>query len=97
MVSRIRARQSPTQAVNVVERSLCECGPCFHEMRQTGSDGLVAPRGNAARIDTMLQQTRRKRCLCDLVSEFAYLFILAERRYECLELYGGVWKDVWLC
>ena len=74
----------------MAERSLCRRGACFHEMRHTGSDWV----GNAARIATMLQQTRRKRCRYDLVSEIAYLFILAKRRYEFLELYGALWKDV---
>jgi hypothetical protein len=65
-------------------------------MRHTESEGFAAPCGNAARIDTVLQQTRRKRCRYDLVSKIAYLCTLAEWRYACLELYGVLWKDAWM-
>ena len=91
-MSRIQTRQNPTQAANIAEVS--RRGLCFHEMRHTGSDGLVAPCGNTARIDTMLQQTRRKRCRYDLVSEIAYLFILVERRYGVL---GAIWRRMEGC
>lgn len=70
-------------------------GACFHEIRHTGSDwdGCTV-RQRCTRIATMLQQTRRKRCRCDLVSEIAYLFILADRRYQFLELYDALWKGI---
>jgi hypothetical protein len=66
-VMRNWGHERPRKFVKMAEYWRLRRNSCLCPIRHTESHGLTARCGNTARIDTLLQQTRRKRCRCDLV------------------------------